>query len=47
MNNDNLLILLGGVLAVLLVGVTGPAGWRTDLAVGVVLGWPCWPRRSP
>lgn len=38
-NNDNLLTLLGGVLAVLLVGVArGRRGWRTDLAVGVVLG---------
>ena len=38
-NNDNLLTLLGGMLAVLLVGVArGRRGWRTDVAVGVVLG---------
>jgi len=37
-NNDNLFILLGGVLAVLLAGVArGRRGWRTDVAVGVVL----------
>jgi small subunit ribosomal protein S36 len=38
-NNDNLLTLLGGILAVLVVGVArGRRTWRTDLAVGVVLG---------
>ena len=38
-NNDNLLILLGGVLAVLLAGVArGLRAWRTDVAVAVVLG---------
>lgn len=38
-NNDNLFILLGGVLAVLLAGVArGRAGWRTHVAVGLVLG---------
>jgi small subunit ribosomal protein S36 len=38
-NNDNLLILLGGVLAVLLAGVArGRRAWRTDVAVAVVLG---------
>jgi hypothetical protein len=38
-NNDNLLIPLGGVLAVLLAGVArGLRAWRTDLAVAVVLG---------
>jgi 4-amino-4-deoxy-L-arabinose transferase-like glycosyltransferase len=38
-NNDNLFVLLGGLLAALLAGVArGQAGRRTDLAVGVVLG---------
>jgi len=38
-NNDNLLTLLGGMLAVLLTGVArGRRTRRTDLAVGVVLG---------
>jgi 4-amino-4-deoxy-L-arabinose transferase-like glycosyltransferase len=37
-NNDNLFVLLGGVLAVLLAGVArGRRGWRSDVAVGVVL----------
>lgn len=39
LNNDNLLILLGGVLAVLLAGLgRGRRTWRTDVAVGAVLG---------
>lgn len=39
LNNDNLLILLGSVLAVLLAGIgRGRTGVRTDLAVGAVLG---------
>jgi 4-amino-4-deoxy-L-arabinose transferase-like glycosyltransferase len=38
-NNDNLLTLLGGILAVLVVGVArGRRTWRTDVAVGAVLG---------
>jgi small subunit ribosomal protein S36 len=39
LNNDNLLTLLGGVLAVLLAGVArGRRTYRTDLAVGVTIG---------
>lgn len=39
LNNDNLLILLGGVLCVLLAGVArADRSRRTDLAVGVALG---------
>jgi predicted membrane protein DUF2142 len=39
LNNDNLLTLLGGVLAVLLAGVArGRRSRRTDVAVGVTLG---------
>ncbi len=38
-NNDNLLLLLGGVLSVLLIGVArGRRSRRTDIAVGVVVG---------
>lgn len=39
LNNDNLLTLLGGVLAVLLAGVArGRRSRRTDVAVGVTIG---------
>ncbi len=39
LNNDNLLLLLGSVLAVLLIGVArGRRTRRTDLAVGVAVG---------
>lgn len=39
LNNDNLLLLLGGILCVLLTGVArGHRTRRTDVAVGVVLG---------
>jgi hypothetical protein len=38
-NNDNLFTLLGGILAVFTVGVArGRRTWRTDVAVGLVLG---------